>query len=197
VQLQFEHRSRSIIGLIDSLGDQHEADAYVLAAGAQTPILGKRAHVRIPIVPVKGYSISIISDGSNLSPLIPVTDAALHIAVTPLDHGRLRIAGTAELAGYDRSVRPERVKMLRRVFGQMYPHLICDWSAAIAWAGLRPVTPDGVPIISRTLYGNLFLNCGHGHLGWTLCAASGELMAAIVMGEGAHLTQEHYALTRF
>jgi D-amino-acid dehydrogenase len=159
------------------------ADAFVVAAGCWSPQLLRPLGIALPVRPVKGYSITVPVGKWNAPPRMPVIDDALHTAVTPLGD-RLRVAGTAEIAGFNRELTPERVENLFALLLALYPsyapHL--DRAHASPWAGLRPVSADGVPRIGRLKFDNLFVNSGHGHLGWTLSAGSARLLADLVCG---------------
>jgi len=128
---------------------------------------------------------------------MPVIDDALHTAATPLGE-RLRVAGTAEIAGYDTALTPARIEnlfgLLLGLFPSYAPHL--DRAAASPWAGLRPVSADGVPLIGRSRYVNLFLNTGHGHLGWTLAAGSARLLADLLLGRPPEIDAGAYDARR-
>lgn len=156
-------------------------DALVLAAGSDSALLGRRLGIRVPVVPAKGYSITVPVDGPL--PAYPVVDDALHAAVVPLGTNRLRVAGTAEFAGFDRSVRQPRIDNLIRLLARIYPSVPTTGRRLEAWAGLRPMTPDGRPLLGVTRLLNVFLNTGHGALGWTHATASGKVVAERVLGE--------------
>jgi D-amino-acid dehydrogenase len=119
--------------------------------------------------------------------------------VTPVDDMRIRIAGTAEFGGFDADVRSARIENLMSLLAQIYPDLARGLriEEATSWAGLRPMSPDGVPIISRTPIRNLYLNTGHGHVGWTCCAGSARLLADLIEGAEAPVEAADYALARF
>ena len=176
--------------------ERFRADAYVLAAGAWSPQLLAPLGLQLRVRPVKGYSITVPVAGW-LGPQMPVIDDALHAAATPLGT-RLRVAGTAEIAGYDRALTPSRVDNLFKLLVGLFPasaaHL--DRATAEPWAGLRPVCADGVPLIGRYRYDNLFLNTGHGHLGWTLACGSARLLADLMLGRPPALDARAYAAER-
>lgn len=157
------------------------ADTVVMTAGSWSPLLMRRLGLRLALRPVKGYSVTLARGGWQHALGLPVIDDALHAAVTPLGE-RLRVAGTAEFAGYDIATTPARVEnlfqMLLKIFPSFAPHL--DRAQAAPWAGLRPVSADGVPFIGRLGYDNLYINTGHGHLGWTLAAGSSRLLADLI-----------------
>jgi D-amino-acid dehydrogenase len=174
-------------------------DAFVVAAGSYSPLLLAPLGIRLPIRPVKGYSITVPRGDWQRPPARPVTDDTVHAAVTPLGE-RIRVAGTAELAGLDTSVREARIDNLLRLLREIYP----EFAAGIGreadirpWSGLRPMSADGVPIMGATPIGNLFLNTGHGHLGWTMAAGSGQAVAQLVTGGPVGLPLEAYRLSRF
>ena len=160
-----------------------ETNNVILAAGAQTPRLAKTAGVSLPIKPAKGYSVSIDLEDWELTPSIPIIDDAMHAAVTPLGN-RLRFVGTAEFAGFDTRIQPARIDNLFNLLNRLYPHLVerIDRSKARTWAGLRPMSADGRPFIGQIGPKGLWVNTGHGHLGWTMAVGSAELLAAEMLG---------------
>jgi len=175
------------------------ADLYILAAGSYSHMLAQSIDLRLPIYPVKGYSLTIETLHTiRRLPALPVIDELRHIAVTPLGR-RLRIAGKAELAGYDTTIDTRRSGLLLKFFRQLYPELAngLGLDAIHPWTGLRPYTCDGVPLIGPCNIDNLILNTGHGHLGWTLAAGSGKLIADLVNGNNTGLDLAPYALARF
>lgn len=188
----FEHDGRKITAVATDSGPL-VADTVVVSAGSWSTPLLQGLGLRLPVRPVKGYSITLDAGAWNQRPALPVIDDALHAAVTPLGQ-RLRVAGTAEFAGYDTALSPARIEnlfsLLLSVYPGFAPHL--DRSRAQPWAGLRPVSADGVPYIGRLRYDNLYLNTGHGHLGWTLAAGSARLLADIVSGRPAGLDRTAY-----
>ncbi|MGQ0585975.1 MAG: D-amino acid dehydrogenase [Gammaproteobacteria bacterium] len=174
-------------------GRRHEAEVFVAAAGSWSAPLLERIGVALPVRPVKGYSITVPTTGWDGAPRLPVVDDALHAAATPLG-ARLRVAGTAEIAGYDMELTPARIDnlfdLLLGLFPSYAPRL--DRAAAQPWAGLRPVSPDGVPRIGQLGPENLFVNTGHGHLGWTHAAGSGALLADLVCGKAPAIAPAAY-----
>ena len=171
---------------------RYDAGQFVVAAGSWSAPLLAQLGIDLPVRPVKGYSITVPTAHWSGAPRMPVIDDALHAAATPLG-ARLRVAGTAEIAGYDLAVTPARIENL---FGLLlglfpdYPGL--DRANAEPWAGLRPMSPDGVPRIGRLGYDNLFVNTGHGHLGWTLATGSGALLADLLLGRAPQLAPGAY-----
>lgn len=157
------------------------ADAYVVATGSYSPQLLAPVGVRVPIYPVKGYSITAPITGT--APSVCITDESGKIAMSRLGY-RLRMAGTAEVSGYDTSVNEARCAAIADRVKLFFPDAV-DFARTRKWAGLRPTTPSNVPLIGRTRYPNLFLNAGHGTLGWTLACGSGAAIADLVSGRRA------------
>ncbi len=184
---------------VDTLAGEIEADAFVLAAASLSPALAAPLKVRIPVRPVKGYSATIEAKGNPFLPKTPVSDAGLHAAVVPIGDDRLRVAGTAEFAGFDNAVRKPRVDNLLKLLKRIYPKFVesVDVSHFEAWTGFRPVSPDGVPIVGATRMANLFVNTGHGHIGWTTAAGSARLLADVMLGRAPLLLAREYGLARF
>lgn len=158
-----------------------EADSVVVCAGALSPSLLRPLGVRLPIAPVKGYSLTISADELGFLPRRPIVDDHEHVAITPLGD-RLRVAGTVEFDGFDRTLRAGRVDNLKRAVSRLFPAVRMPANVN-PWCGLRPMTVDGLPLISRTKVERLFVNTGHGALGWTLACGSAELVTAMVTGE--------------
>ncbi len=156
-----------------------EADVVLVCLGVRSPFLLEPLGVSVPVYPVKGYSVTIPGAGSK-APTVCLTDEGHKLALSRLGD-RLRVAGTAELAGYDTTVNEVRCNAILRRVRELFPNA-GDFDAAVKWAGLRPATPGNVPVIGRTRIPGLFLNTGHGTLGWTLCAGSGRAIADIVSG---------------
>jgi D-amino-acid dehydrogenase len=158
------------------------ADAYVVAMGSYSPLLLNPIGLRIPVYPLKGYSVTLRlgPEHEAAAPTVSLTDEARKIVISRLG-GRLRAAGTAELAGYDTAVNPVRCAAIARRLAELFPGL-AGITAYDSWSGLRPATPGNVPIIGRTALRNLFINTGHGTLGWTLACGSGRALADLVCG---------------
>ena len=156
------------------------ADAYVVALGSSSPLLLRPIGVPAPIYPLKGYSATIDIGDDRGAPTVSLTDIASRIVITRLGR-RLRIAGTAELSGYGTELNAVRcAALLRRIF-DLFPDA-GDRGSARFWAGLRPATPSNVPLVGRTRYPNLFLDTGHGTLGWTMACGSGRAVADVIAG---------------
>jgi D-amino-acid dehydrogenase len=171
------------------------ADAFVLACGSYSPLLLKPLGIRLPVYPVKGYSVTVPITSDAGAPQSTLTDETYKVVLTRLGK-RLRAAGTAELCGYDLTLRPARLATLVHVVRDLFP-MAGDLTHAEPWAGLRPMTPDNPPVIGATPYQNLFLNTGHGTLGWTMACGSGKLLADIVSGRTAEIDLSGLTLARF
>lgn len=163
-------------------GGRVEADAFVVSLGSYSPLLLRPLGVGIPVYPLKGYSITLklSPDSAGAAPTVSLTDEAHKLVLSRLGD-RLRCAGTAELTGYDVSVNPARCEAIVRRVRELFPALRPAGEPEF-WTGLRPATPDNVPLIGRTRLANLYLNTGHGTLGWTLAAGSGRALADLVSG---------------
>jgi D-amino-acid dehydrogenase len=171
------------------------ADAYVLACGSYSPLLLKPLGIKLPVYPVKGYSITVPIANDATAPQGTITDESYKVVLTRLGK-RLRAAGTAELCGYDLTLHPARLATLAHVVHDLFP-AVGDVPAAEPWAGLRPMTPDNPPVIGSTPYRNLFLNTGHGTLGWTMACGSGRVLADLVSGRAAEIDLSGLTLARF
>lgn len=184
--------------VVVTMDGELESDAVVLAAGSYSPQLAKGVGLRLPVVPVKGYSLTLPLNGWEAGPRVPVIDDHLHAAVCPLGD-RLRVAGTAEFAGYDLELTPTRINNLFDLVTKLYPAFRpwLDPNLAIRWTGLRPMSSDGVGIMGPTRVPGLFLNTGHGHLGWTMAAGAGHLVADEITEQRPALPAGFYHLSRF
>jgi D-amino-acid dehydrogenase len=158
------------------------ADAYVVSIGSYSPLLLRPLGIRIPVYPLKGYSITLALGPAEAAaaPSVSLTDEAFKIVISRLGN-RLRAAGTAELTGYDTTVNAARCAAIARRIRELFPAL-GGVTAVDNWTGLRPATPNNVPVIGRTRLRNLYLNTGHGTLGWTLACGSGAVLADLVSG---------------
>jgi D-amino-acid dehydrogenase len=188
-------REGNLIVSADTEKRRLRADKYVLAAGSFSPLLSRSVGLRIPVQPVKGYSITAPIGRWEQPPTIPVIDEHLHAAVCPLGD-RLRVAGTAEFAGYNSVLTKSRIDNLFQLLLSLYPEYepYLDEAATDRWTGLRPVTPAGVGIMGRTAISNLYLNTGHGHLGWTMAAGAGKAVAAEILETESEFDLSNYRL---
>ncbi|MFL6676496.1 MAG: D-amino acid dehydrogenase [Massilia sp.] len=183
-----------VTGVVTSQGEL-KADSFVLALGSYSPILLRQIGIKIPVYPVKGYSITVpITDASG-APESTVMDETYKVAITRLGD-RIRVGGTAEISGYDLALRPARRATLEHSVTDLFP-LGGDVSKAEFWCGLRPNTPDGTPVIGPTPFRNLFLNTGHGTLGWTMACGSGRVMADLVSGRQPDIGLEGLFMDRY
>lgn len=157
-----------------------KADAYVLAMGAFSPLLAAPLGIRLPIYPAKGYSVTMPVKDASMAHEVSLTDDEYKLVFSRLGD-RLRIAGTAELNGYDRDLNRVRCEAIVRRTEALFPGA-GDTTRAQFWTGLRPATPSNLPLIGATKLGNLFLNTGHGTLGWTHACGSGRSIARLVSG---------------
>ena len=155
-------------------------DAYVLAMGSLSPLVAQPLGISLPVYPAKGYSVTMPVKDASMAHQVSLTDDEYKLVFSRLGD-RLRIAGTAELNGYDRDLNRVRCEAIVKRVEQLFPGA-GDASQAQFWTGLRPATPSNVPIIGRSKLANLFLNTGHGTLGWTHSCGSGKSIARIVSG---------------
>jgi D-amino-acid dehydrogenase len=176
--------------------ERFTADRYLVAAGSYSMPLLRRAGVHLPVQPAKGYSVTFDERPGQVSLSIPVIDDELHAVIVPLQ-GAIRAAGTAEFAGFDLSPNPNRIRNLRRLLQDVLPEGTYDPTSARPWWGLRAMSADGVPIIGATPLSNLVINSGHGHLGWTMAAGSGRLVADLILGEATGIDPAPFALAGF
>ncbi len=170
-------------------------DAYLAAIGSYTPKLLKPLGIRLPVYPVKGYSLTIPMTDPERAPVSTVNDETYKVAITRLGD-RIRVGGTAELTGYDMRLRAERRETLELSFNELFGG--GDLSRATFWTGLRPNTPDGTPVVGHAgRYRNLWLNTGHGTLGWTMACGSGRLIADLIGGRRPNIEHADLALARY
>jgi D-amino-acid dehydrogenase len=171
------------------------ADAFVVAMGSYSPQIVSPLGIKLPVYPVKGYSITVpIVDGSR-APVSTVMDETHKIAITRLGD-RIRVGGMAEIAGFDLSLNPKRRATLEHSVEDLFGGA-GDQSQATFWTGLRPMTPDGTPVVGRSTIGNLFLNTGHGTLGWTMAAGSGRVLADVVSGRATDIDATDLGYSRY
>ncbi|GAB3630256.1 amino acid dehydrogenase [Pandoraea terrae] len=175
-------------------GALQKADAYVVALGSfSTPFL--RDIVDIPVYPLKGYSITVPIVDAAKAPVSTVLDETYKIAVTRFDD-RIRVGGMAEAVGYNKRRNPARRATLEMVVNDLYPGA-GDTAQASFWTGLRPMTPDGTPIVGATGLRNLFLNTGHGTLGWTMSCGSGQMLADLMSGRRPAILADDLGVARY
>lgn len=170
-------------------------DAYVVALGSYSPLLLRRVGIDVPVYPVKGYSITVPIGDPAGAPESTVMDETHKVAITRLGD-RIRVGGMAELDGYSTKLRPSRRATLEHVVTDLYPRG-GDAAKASFWCGLRPMTPDGPPVIGRAKYGNLWLNTGHGTLGWTMSCGSGRVLADLISGRPTEIPVGDLSIERY
>lgn len=156
------------------------ADGVVMSLGVYSPHMARQIGLNLPIYPVKGYSITAPVSGRNNSPTIGGVDEENLVAYAPYGD-RIRVTATAEFSGYDRSHKPSDFTHMLKIMRELFPSG-ADWSAAEYWAGLRPMTPEGTPILGPTRLRNLWLNTGLGHMGWTMSHATARITADLIAG---------------
>ena len=171
------------------------ADAYLLAMGSYSPLLLKPVGISVPVYPVKGYSITVPIVDPSGAPESTIMDETHKVAVTRLGD-RIRVGGTAELAGYSLALRAARRRTLDHVVSDLFPRG-GDLSKAEFWTGLRPMTPDGTPILGATRYKSLYLATGHGTLGWTMAAGTGRVLADVISGRTPEIDMDGLTIDRY
>jgi D-amino-acid dehydrogenase len=175
-------------------GETLRADAFVVALGSySTQLLSSIA--KIPVYPLKGYSITAPIVDAAKAPVSTVLDETYKIAITRFDD-RIRVGGMAEIVGFDKNLRQARRETLEMCVNDLFPGG-GDTSQASFWTGLRPMTPDGTPVVGRTPVSNLFLNTGHGTLGWTMSCGSGQLLADLISGRRPAIQSDDLSIHRY
>lgn len=180
------------IGHVKTSRGEIQADAFVVALGSYSPLLLKQVGIAVPIYPMKGYSVTF--NANDNAPQISITDDALKIVYSRLGN-KIRVAGTAEFAGYNTDIRKVRIDSIIRGVKALFPK--ADLSHVDEWACLRPSTPDGPPIIGKTPIANLYLNTGHGTLGWTQAAGSAKLLTDIIENTPTTIAMQGLTLERY
>lgn len=184
-----------ITGVRTAAGTVH-ADACVVALASYSPALLRPLGLKLPIYPVKGYSITLPVSEAAHAPVSTLLDESYKIAITRLGD-RIRVGGMAELSGFSSSLPPRRETTLRQSLADLFPGGADTSAPSHFWSGLRPMTPDGTPIVGATPVPNLFLNTGHGTLGWTMACGSGRLLASLVGGEEPPIDPVGLGLSRY
>ena len=175
-------------------GEVLTADRYVLAFGSYSRDFLKPLELNLPVYPVKGYSLTIPIVDTNFAPQSTVLDETYKIAITRFDQ-RIRVGGMAELSGFNHGLNEDRRGTLEMVTQDLFPG--GDLAQASFWTGLRPMTPDSTPIIGATKFKNLFLNTGHGTLGWTMACGSGKLISDLVLNHKTDISTEGLSIQRY
>lgn len=171
------------------------ADRYVLAFGSYSRQMAAGLGLDLPVYPVKGYSLTVPLVDADAAPVSTVLDETYKVAVTRFDD-RIRVGGMAELGGFDLRLNPRRRETLELVVNDLFPGS-GDLARAEFWTGLRPMTPDSTPIVGATPYPELYINTGHGTLGWTMSCGAGALMADIVTGCQPAIRHQDLGLRRY
>ena len=175
-------------------GQVHTADKYIIAFGSYSRDFLKPLHLDLPVYPVKGYSLTVPIVDSSHAPQSTVLDETYKIAITRFDE-RIRVGGMAELSGFNLGLNENRRETLEMVTRDLFPG--GDLEKATFWTGLRPMTPDSTPIIGGTRFKNLFLNTGHGTLGWTMACGSGKLISDLVLNHKPEISTDGLSLQRY
>lgn len=171
------------------------ADNYVVALGSYSPALLRPLGIDLPVYPVKGYSLTIPVRTQSKAPMSTIMDETYKVAITRFDD-RIRVGGTAELAGFDLRLRNKPLATLRMVVNDLFPGG-GDNNDTRYWAGLRPMTPDGTPVVGATALKNLFLNTGHGTLGWTMSCGSAHILADVIDQRGPAINTQGLDISRY
>ena len=190
----FAMEQARIIG-VDTTDGRVTGDKYVCAMGPYAPILLKTIGIRLPIYPIKGYSITLPITNPDFAPQSTIMDETFKVGVTRLGD-RIRVAGQAEIIGYNQKLGRHSTDAVRHVVTDMFPKG-GDVSKAEGWTGLRPMTPDGTPVLGPTRYDNLFLNTGHGTLGWTMSCGSARVVADMVMEKTPEIDMDGLTAARY
>ncbi|TWH28640.1 MULTISPECIES: D-amino acid dehydrogenase [unclassified Aminobacter] len=170
------------------------ADAVVVALGSYSPLLVKPLGIHLPVYPVKGYSLTMPVVNLARAPVSTVMDETYKIAITRLGD-RIRVGGMAEISGYTNDLSARRRSTLDHSVTDLFPG--GDISKAIYWSGLRPMTPDGTPVIGATHIKGLFLNTGHGTLGWTMSTGSARVISDLVSGKKPDIDTSDLSVSRY
>ncbi len=190
IQTQGKH-----VTAIQCANETLSADAYVVALGSwSTPLL--HSLIKLPVYPLKGYSITAPIVDESRAPVSTLLDETYKVALTRFDQ-RIRVGGMAEVVGFNKTLNPKRKDTLSMVLSDLFPGSFQSHADLQFWTGLRPKTPDSTPIIGKTDYDNLYLNTGHGTLGWTLSTGSAQLLADIISGKQTEIRSDDLSIHRY
>lgn len=192
--MYLEEAAGKVTGVMTSKG-MMKADHYVVAMGSFSRGLLQQVGINAPIYPVKGYSLTVPITNPDAAPVSTVMDETYKVAITRFDD-RIRVAGTAELSGYNLDLLKQRRETIAMVVSDVFPDG-GDVEFAEFWTGLRPMTPDGTPIIGKTKFDNLSLNTGHGTLGWTMACGSGSFLADLISGNKPEIDPDGLDISRY
>ncbi|MDH5530844.1 MAG: D-amino acid dehydrogenase [Paracoccaceae bacterium] len=184
-----------VVGVDTEMAGRITGDAYVCAMGSFAPMILRPIGIKLPVYPVKGYSVTLPVTDDAMAPQSTIMDETHKVAITRLGD-RIRVAGTAEIAGYSGRLGPHATDTVRYVIGDLFPKG-GDISKSEGWTGLRPMTPDGTPVMGGTKYDNLYLNTGHGTLGWTMACGSGRAVADLVCGKEPEISFDGLTAARY
>lgn len=190
----FDIQGKAIKGVETEQGVQ-AFDTVLVCLGSYSKELLKACDIDIPVYPVKGYSLTVPISDDTFAPISTVMDETYKVAVTRLG-GRIRAAGTAELTGYNLSLPKARTETITHVVEDLFGQG-CDLSQADYWTGLRPMTPDGTPVVGASGISGLYLNTGHGTLGWTMSCGSAAVIADIIAGQATEIDSHELSMTRY
>ncbi|HET8904692.1 MAG TPA: D-amino acid dehydrogenase [Saccharospirillum sp.] len=193
VQSLIRHKNQIVA--VDTEHGELKADGYLVAMGSFSHQLVKPLGMYLPIYPVKGYSLTLPVLNASRAPESTVMDETHKVAISRLGN-RIRVGGTAELSGYNLALSPDRLRNVMHVVSDLFGGAT-DLAQAEPWTGLRPMTPDGTPIIGKTPVENLFLNTGHGTLGWTMSVGSAKLVTDLIGGKTPGIDPEGLSLERY
>jgi D-amino-acid dehydrogenase len=185
----------TLTGATTATGERITADRFVLALGTASPKLARTAGIRLPIYPAKGYSVSVRIRDHAAAPKTGGIDEKSLVAWSPFGE-QLRMSAVAEFAGHDLGHSPRNFTEIRRAGEELFPGAL-EWNSVEYRTGLRPMTPDGPPMIGATPVDKLLVNTGHGHLGWTMACGSAALLAAEISGYPCDLDGSGYRLSRY
>ncbi len=171
------------------------ADRYLMAMGSYSTIALANVGVVVPVYPIKGYSLTLPIIDESRAPVSTVMDETFKVAVTRFND-RIRVGGTAEITSYDMSLQEKRRRNVEHTVSDLFPGG-GDIAKAEFWTGLRPMTPDGTPILGGTRYPSLYLNTGHGTLGWTMSLGSGKFVADVLCGKDTDIDPEGLSVARY
>jgi D-amino-acid dehydrogenase len=188
-------RTNNQITGVETETEMITGDHFLVALGSYSRQMLQELNLDIPLYPVKGYSLTVPITNPEAAPVSTVMDETYKVAITRFQD-RIRVGGMAELAGFDLSLNPRRRETLEMVVGDLFPSG-GDIPSAEFWTGLRPMTPDGTPIIGGTKYDNLWLNTGHGTLGWTMACGSAQLIADLMAKRRPAILSDDLALSRY
>lgn len=195
VRIQDIELNGSAVARVRTSAGEIVADAYVVALGSFTPPMVKSLGLKVPIYPVKGYSITVPITDADRAPVSTIMDETYKVAITRLGD-RIRVGGMAEVSGFNNNLPLARRATLEQSVNDLFPSS-GNLGVATFWSGLRPMTPDGTPVVGRTRISNLVLNTGHGTLGWTMACGSGRVVADLISGREPDIDTSDLGLARY